>query len=256
MASNSSIIMDSWKNLPDVVFCDIIMKIGLNSLEDLHKCRQVSQSWNMMTAQMTKHKKVNIRKKAESLASQFREESRFHLEVLSVTFKVSLLKIVTAASLVHHGMLDSVEVITLRDVDLASVPGEHLASLASCVTESVLISNVSNCDLTSVLDRVTGPVLSISRQTLSSEETRALVRAMDSRVELVCLGEEGEVSLDMTALTQYSGQGKCDGVICHFKTADRNREEVRIWAEKINWVVTRHTQHWLLAISSQYYDEI
>ena len=77
MTSNSSIIMASWKNLPDVVFCDIIMMIGLNSLEDLHRCRQVSQRWNMMIAQMTKHKKVTVRKKAESLASQFREESRF-----------------------------------------------------------------------------------------------------------------------------------------------------------------------------------
>ena len=225
--------MASWKILPDVVFCDIMMMTGLNSLEDLHRCRQVSQSWNVMIALMTKYKKVSIRNKAESLASHIIKESRYQGQV--ILHSPSVPKIVTAASLVHHGMLDSVEVITLRDVDLASVPAEHLASLASCVTEGVIISNVSNCDLTSVLDTVTGPVLSISRQTLSCEETRALLRAMDSRVELVCLGEEGELSLDMTALTQYSGQGKCGQMECYEDTADRYREEVRSWAQRINW---------------------
>ena len=43
----------------------------------------------------------------------------------------SLPEIITAASLAHHGFLRSVKCMRLRDVDLGSVPAEHLASLAA-----------------------------------------------------------------------------------------------------------------------------
>ena len=221
--------MARWKNLPDVIFSDIMMMIGLNSFEDLHRCRQVSQSWNVMISEMTKYKKVTIRKKAEILVSR-----------ISFSSYESFSKIVTAARLAHHGLHGSVYRVYLCDMDLASVPAEHLASLSSCVTRSVDITNVSNCDLTSILDSVKCDMLSISSQTLSIEETQALVRAMESRVKWVRLGEEGEVSLDIIALTQYNGQGKCRMVNYteYNDTADRYREVVRSWVEKINWRVT------------------
>ena len=67
----------------------------------------------------------------------------------------------------------------LRNIDIASVPTEHLASLASCVEYSLAINNnVSNCDLGSILGSVKCELLCISNQTLSREETQALVRAM------------------------------------------------------------------------------
>ena len=55
-----------------------------------------------------------------------------------------------------------------------------------------------------------------------SEATLALVRAM-VHVERVLLG--GEVSLDIRALTQYSGQGRCREVRWTCDTADRYRAE-------------------------------
>ena len=131
-----------------------------------------------MISQMTKQKKDNIRRRAESLAPQIR---RGHYD-----------DFVTAASLHHHGILiGSVDFMKLDedvDVDLASVPAEHLASLASCVTNDLIINNVSNCDLVSILDSVKCKGLKINRQTLSCEETQALVRAMESRVEVVVFG--------------------------------------------------------------------
>ena len=88
-----------------------------------------------------------------------------------------------------------------------------MALLVSCVTGSVEIRNVNcDCDLISFLDNVKCEELTISGQTLSIGETWALVQAMESGVERVVLG--GEVSLDITALTQYSGQGKCRRVKC------------------------------------------
>ena len=92
-------------------------------------------------------------------------------------------EITTVANLAHHGLLGSVEDMWLCDVDMSSVPAEHLASLAACVTMDVGIYNVSNCDLVSILDSVNCKWLCICIQSLSSEETRALVRAMESRVE-------------------------------------------------------------------------
>ena len=47
----------------------------------------------------------------------------------------------------------------------------------------------------------------------------------------------GEVSLDIRALTQYSGQGKCEGVGFYRGTAVRYKKDLRSWAEKINWTV-------------------
>ena len=49
-------------------------------------------------------------------------------------YNSSLPEITCAASLAHHGYIDSVEEMKLWDVDLTSVPAEHLALLVSSVT--------------------------------------------------------------------------------------------------------------------------
>ena len=99
----------------------------------------------------------------ESLATRIRDKwgSGFHWPRLP--------EITTAASLAHYGFLRSVEEMWLEDVDLASVPAEHLASLAACVTERVIIENVSNADLTNILDRSEIEVLLIYNQSLIAE---------------------------------------------------------------------------------------
>ena len=38
-------VMD-WLMLPDLVFSDIMIMVGLESLESLHRCRQVCSTWN------------------------------------------------------------------------------------------------------------------------------------------------------------------------------------------------------------------
>ena len=208
-----------WQNLPDLLFHDVIMMVGMDQLENIPKCTQVCRSWNVMVSQMTKYKKVTIRKKVEILVSKI--SSSFYDSKID---KID--KIITAARVAHHGLHGSVWEMWLCDVDLAS--------LASCVTTSVDIKNVSNCDLTSILDSVKCEELWISSQTLSSEETQALVRAMESGVDKVHLGFCGEVSLDITALTQYSGQGKCGYVSCWDETAERYKEVVRNYSERVS----------------------
>ena len=113
----------------------------------------------------------------------------------------SLPEITTAASLAHYGFLRPVEEMRLQYVDLSSVPAEHMASLAACVTDRVIISNVHNFDLINILDNIECQSCYIHGHSLNREESLALVRAMESRVEKVTLG--GEV--DIKVLTQYNG---------------------------------------------------
>ena len=35
-----------WTLLPDLIFIDIMMKVGLENLEGLHRCRQVCKTWD------------------------------------------------------------------------------------------------------------------------------------------------------------------------------------------------------------------
>ena len=70
----------------------------------------------------------------------------------------NLPEITCASSLAHHGLLDSVLSMWLRDFDLTSVPDEHLASLVSRVSGQVVIKNVSGCDLITILGSVKSKV--------------------------------------------------------------------------------------------------
>ena len=115
-------------------------------------------------------------------------------------------QITCAASLAHHNLLGSVVSLKLQHVDLSSIPEAHLASLLSSVTKSVDIEAIS-CGMISILANVKSEQLVINDQSLGSEETEALVQAMDTRVMEVTLA--AGVTLDMEALTQYSGQGVC-----------------------------------------------
>ena len=59
---------------------------------------------------------------------------------------------------------------------------------------------------------------------------------MESRVEVVWLRDK--VTLDIGALIEYTGQGKCRGVVCYNDTAARYREDLKTWAQSKNWQVT------------------
>ena len=151
----------------------------------------------------------------------------------SARFSRFLPVITCAASLAHHRLLGSMQEMILCNVDLTSVPAEHLASLVSCVTRYVDIKNVSGCGLVTILESVKSEILVIRYQRLGSEETQALVRAMESGVEKV--GLDYSLTLEIRDLMEYSGQGKCRFVECVGDTKDRYREQLRTWATSSNW---------------------
>ena len=84
-----------------------------------------------------------------------------------------------------------------------------------------------------LLDSVKSEVLRLRSQSLGSEETRALVRAMESRVEEVMLDEE--VTLDISSLIEYSGQGKCRELRCYDEVAGNYGDQLLAWATSRNW---------------------
>ena len=179
----------------------------------------------------------SLQESVESKSERLRERMISRMDI-------SLKTITDAACLAHHGMLGSLKSIWLYDllenVDLSSVPTEHLASLVSCVTEGVYVFNVSNSDLTSILDSSKSRMLYINNQSLSTKETQAVVQAM-ANVEEVYLGERfgyhEEVRLDISTLVTYGGRGKCQKVVFYYDTADKYREEVLRWAHRISWGV-------------------
>ena len=157
-------------------------------------------------------------------------------------------QIITYASLAHHGLLGSMDRLLLNTADLATVPADLLASLISYSREEVAIRNVKNCDMISLLDSVQCEQLRIGIQSLSSEETMSLVRAMESRVERLKLASEGDITLDMAVLSQYSGLGKCYKVLFEGVFLVKYYEEVRSWTKKIQWREFRNGMEWSLGL--------
>ena len=141
-----------------------------------------------------------------------------------------------AGSLAYHGLLTSVRRTTLLNVDQGQIPAQHLASLASCVAyELDIYDDRSCCDLVSILPSLKRPALGFFTQTLGREETQAIVQAMQSNVAALILWDN--VTLDIEALTEYSGHGVCRAVTLWGRTVARYREELATWARSRNWIV-------------------
>lgn len=151
----------------------------------------------------------------------------------------SLADLTFAAVLAQNGLLTRLnKELFLRDRSLTTVTTPHLTSLIACVAHYVHIYNISDC-LDTILDSVNCEQLSISRQILSSDETKALVQAMESRLERVRLGigiyGNGNVTIDIDVLTKYSGRGKCKTLVCDEDLMARYNKEIRTWATRKGW---------------------
>ena len=254
-----------WLSLPDLVRDEIMLNVGLDNLEGLHRCRQVCRAWNtgILTNIWGKASKVKvIRAKIEKdwspgmwphdhqichakwleargiLRTQdivtILEQVRARVEQFRGRACSSPEVISCAASLAHHGFLTSLTTLSIYDVDLSKVPSQHLISLASCVTSILQITYVRSVDLVALLDSVKCEVMDISGQHLRTEETQALVRAMETRVKVTWLGNWKEVTLDIEALAQYNGQGKC-GCITMYMSSWGTEEKLKNWQLGANW---------------------
>ena len=141
-----------------------------------------------------------------------------------------------AAALAYHGLLGPVDAMWLSyKFDLSTIPVQHLLALVSCATLRVDIYDFNGCDLVTLLDSVKSQYLRIESidqsWSLGREETRALVRAMETRVERVDLVG----SFEDETLVEYSGQGRC------WNFSAESIVELEAWARSRDWTVTHHT---------------
>ena len=161
----------------------------------------------------------------------------------------SLPEISCAASLAHHNLLNHVggghggglAWETLADVDLSSIPPDHLGSVMSFVGRWLTIRHVTGKGLVNILSNVNSCWLSIYNTTLGVEETEALVKRMEAPGDGfgLTLKMGVEVVIDIKTLTEYSGDGQCRDVRCSDDTATRYKEELRTWAESKQWEVVQ-----------------
>ena len=56
------------------------------------------------------------------------------------------------------------------------------------------------------------------------------MQAMESRVETLILGLWGRTTINMAALTKYSGHGKCENLKCYYDWR-RYGKKLRAWGE-------------------------
>ena len=67
----------AWLTLPDLIFSDIMMMVGLESLESLHRCRQVCGQWNEMILRDIWENKSKIKIMKELVERSWRRPDMF-----------------------------------------------------------------------------------------------------------------------------------------------------------------------------------
>ena len=150
----------------------------------------------------------------------------------------SVAEVRSAALLAQEGYLTSVKNMDIRNMNTSDIPTDQMGKLASIVTESVIIGNMTPASqLGSILANVQCSMLSLAKMDLSEADTRALVTAMSHRLERVDL--HYHVTLDQEALTAYDGQGRCTQLVVSMNTVSRYGERIKTWAREKRWTVTK-----------------
>ena len=148
----------------------------------------------------------------------------------------SIAEVRCAAALAVTGHLTEVENMNLRYMELTGI--KAISSLARVVRQKVELSNVTG-DVATLLSSLTCTELRISNMELNQAATSGLVQGLQHGVEGLVLGYWGPVTFHIQTLVEYDGTGRCNKVVCYGNTAAPFREEIKTWAGRINWDLTR-----------------
>ena len=262
----TTVTTNYWNFMPAELFDEIMFLLGSEDPSSLDVYRRVCRDWNekimnsLKVHPTTKWGDIISRRFELSWEWNYPSEEKIskalELEadgIIPVTVmqtfvhifkdklsgwpRPSLEEIPCGAILAHKGLLVS-ETLELVNVNLASIPAHHLTALISSVTSIVSIDGVSGCDLVTLLDSIRCRRLLVENQSLGTEETKAMVKAMETCLEKLYL--YGDV-VDVDTLNKYSGHGKCCEVTS-YKSDDRElvaelREGLRSWISK-GWEVS------------------
>ena len=188
-----------------------------------------------------------FKSKVERLANRIRAKIEDNSGSITVSGYLdskhfSLQELASTASLIHHNMLGEVSCkrLCLAEVNLSSIPNQQLGSLAACVTDQVFFGvNVIIPDLGVLLDKVKCDNLTFLSPTFNTEETLAMVRAMQTRVRIVIL-IHSRGTVDVRALKMFDGKGRCEQVWVLKGDSIENagiitEEDMRQLAQTIDW---------------------
>ena len=90
-----------------------------------------------------------------------------------------------------------------------------------------------------------GKGVRLQNVSLDTADTRALVSAMGNKitnVELAWNSGDKDVILDVEALTQYDGKGKCK--VISLRHTSLTRDQARAWARRMGWPKPKRTQYY------------
>ena len=184
------------------------------------------------------HKGILDSGEIQHLASRIKnelEEGRLSLALAQLSLLTS------AAALAYRGLIKDVMGVLLMDIDLSTVPTQHLVSLTSRVTGIFDKNhNVTGCDLVTILDNLQCTEIGLCCNNLRREEAQAMVRAMETRVERVCLyvdvhGFGHRDPMNTEDLTKYSGQGKCKVIVCEDVNDLNFIDKLFCWSSEKGW---------------------
>ena len=270
--TTTTVTVNNWDFMPAEIFDEIMFLLGSEDPGSLDVYRRVCRDWNekimnsLKVNPTTKWGDIISRRFELSWEWNYPSEEKISkaleleadgiipvsvmqnlahrvkdtLPGLTISSSPSLEEIVCAAILAHQGILVPAEALVLENVNLASIPAQYLASLVSSVTDDVhIIGEVSGCNLVTILDSAKCRSLHINSQSLGTEETEALVQAMETYVKVLHLYD---VTLDMETFNKYSGHGMCSKVTSDSYNREilpeELREGLRSWTASKGWHVT------------------
>ena len=131
-------------------------------------------------------------------------------------------------------------------MDISHIHRDQIGKLTSIVTEVVEIVNITpikHFDIIMECIRDPLPLLLLETMTLNEQQTLALVTAMRERVLKATFCRF--VTLDITALCQYNGRGRCRILQFSSTMSKMYGAILRRWKARVGWSVTQDDHAWL-----------
>jgi len=156
-----------------------------------------------------------------------------------IWYNYSLSELLQAARLTFGGHIKSLKYLRLNNINLDQIPPQQLASLVSCVTDTVDIDSVEG-SLEIVLKVAKSKFLRIENTTLDASKTLLLVEALKYRIGILNICEN--VVLDFDTLQRYNGLGKCWRIEVFSPTSEPHKylPELKKYGKKLGWTGTRN----------------
>ena len=152
----------------------------------------------------------------------------------------TLAELKSAIELVKNGYLSSIRCLVLKYLNISDISTDELKMIASIVTESVVLWNVSHTNqLSNIFASVNCQTVTLKKTKLTPKETEDLVTAMRNCVGKIEFG--WEVSFDIHEFCSYweTGNGKCQMMKLSGDTRITYGDNIKDAAEAVGWTVSK-----------------